>query len=137
MTYYVGDTVICRVSFDDDIIFDVDFWDPRYRGTATATFEIIGQYQKCFILLAYPGVEDSFEIHDETCRQNEIDQKHIGRWGFLITEKAFGGKHNNDGCFCCCCKQYFMYAAPNQEDGRFACWSCKTDERYKLIHKIE
>lgn len=136
MTYYVGDMAICRVAFDDDIIFDVDFWDSRYRNTATAVFEVIGIYKDLFIILAYPGVEDAFPITEETTKQNGIHTKHVGKWGFLIGEKAFGGKQNNDGCFCCCCKQYFMYASANQEDGRFACWSCKTDERYKVIHKI-
>lgn len=137
MTYSVGDMVVCRVSFDDDIIYDVDYHDSRFRSTATATFEIIGKHSKFFIILVYPGVDESFRISEDTAKENNISSRHVGKWGFLIEEKAFGGKKNNDGCFCCCCKQYFMYASANQEDGRFACWSCKTDERYKLIHNIK
>ena len=142
MEYHVGDKLICRVSSDELVIFDVDFNDRRYLHFKTKSFEVIGLHNKRFyILLVSAATDSAFELTDDTFNLYKIDRSHKGRYAYIIRENAVGVRQKidfyRDARMCCVCKQYIPYAEPNQADGRFACWSCKTDERYKLIHNIK
>lgn len=138
MIYCVGDVVTCRTSSDGKELLDVVFDDAKYRQLPTDSFEIVGSYQDShYILLVSRGTKDSFEITNELAVEHSINIRHCGRFGYLVKEFAIGSKVRTAPLKCCCCGQYFQYAAPNQTDGRFACWSCKTDTRYQLIHNVK
>lgn len=142
MEYHVGDKVWCRTSSDGAVIFDVDFNDKRYRQFRIRTYEVIGFHDKRYYILLVPSMVDaSFELTDDILLLHGLPAKYLSRYGFLLREEAVGGRQKvdfyRDACMCCACKQYVPYAEPNQADGRFACYSCKTDERYKVIYKIK
>lgn len=138
MSYYVGDRVIIRLSEDETIISDMDFDDQTSSSFIyTKSFEIIGLHQTYYILLVPSNIEGAIELTDNQIDLFKLPSKYEYLFAYMIKGYAIGGREKFEDIKCCCCKQWFTYAQPNQEDGRFACWSCKTDERYKLIYNIK
>ena len=138
MRYAVGDQVLLRVSKDNTVIFDVDYNDSRYIKMKTNYFTIIAKSEPWYIIQTTEEVAGSLALSDEFCSHNNIHPKYIGSYFYTIQEPAIGGKKNVYVGECCAhCRQWFQWAEPNQKDGRFFCWSCKTDGRIKYIYQLD
>lgn len=90
MQYHVGDFVICRVSYDDQIIFDIDFNDPKYCSLNTSSFEVIAITNTHYVLLVPINVEGNFNLSEARIQQMGIDSQYKDHWAFFIREEAIG-----------------------------------------------
>lgn len=54
-----------------------------------------------------------------------VDEKDLTKINQQTSVKAFAGLN------CKGCNEHFPFAAPNQSDGTFACWSCKRYPFYR------
>lgn len=144
MQYKIGDRVFAKISKNRDIIFDIDFANPAYRDFLNDTFLIIGIYkdkEREYMLLCDYEITNSVVLSKKVAEQFGVDPKYIDDWIYVVGEKAVGGRvipdYNATALKCCVCLNFFPYAETNQADGRFACFSCRTDGRYRLIHGIK
>lgn len=137
MRYRIGDKVICHVSIDRSVIFDTDFNDPRYQKFNTQEFEIIGTCGSSYVILVPKSTDSSFKIKEKFLETYNVLPKFLDSNILFIKEESIGGVVGSDSAVCCCCKQSIVWAQPNQEDGRFACYVCRTDPRYVLIYNLD
>lgn len=140
MEYHIGDKLLCRISVSGRIVFNIDFYNPLYIKMPTKFFEVIGIHQNQYIILVSEIVDGSFQISSQECKEYNLHHKWYDTYAFLLKERAAGGRIRRDpvkeAIPCFICGNYISYAEPNQEDGRFICYSCRTDARYQLVFNL-
>lgn len=130
MLYHVGDFILCRISNDGKIVFDVDFDDNRYQQFLVQPLEVVGLFKNYYIVAA-PGCTHAAHIIDEEfLQEHNIEAKFLHETVTFVREIAVGGRRYFDPYLnplsCKICKEYFPYAQANQTDGSLICWVCRT-----------
>jgi len=120
----IGDRIICRLrektvvnpyttDYDEETSFDI------------IAVDNFGYY---LYIPPYTFMKGSVRVDSFLLKQLALDKKFLGddilyiREGFVYKVKSV-----IDGCSCDKCKDFFYQAAPNQENGRFICWSCRNN----------
>jgi hypothetical protein len=134
ITYQIGDNIAVRVNESSDIIFDVDFDDPRYKGYKTSHYELIGKDSTQYVIRCSGYVDGSCIISNTMSILYGIDARFVGGSGYLLKMTSIGSRKTPDyythPIRCCLCDASVPYGIPNQKDGiRFVCWSCRDDTR--------
>lgn len=141
MIYNIGDLVICRVSDDGKTIFDVDYENISYRNRKTENFLVIGKKSDYYVILVDEFVQTSFEITQSSIEFNNINPKYLGKRAYLVKFTSVLGRITPDyakmALTCLVCKNAFPYALPNQDDDKFACWSCRNTPTTRIIYNLK
>lgn len=72
--------------------------------------------------------------NDFTSKIEDIDDYHFMYFWVpsdVIARKSFKQDIKVEGSTCNGCKTYSMYSVPNQENGKFKCFSCRTYPHYR------
>lgn len=138
-SFAIGDEVAVRVSVNNDIIFDVEFSDARYRAYGIAYFKLIGKNDKHYVISCLSNVDGSIEVTEALCRRYNINNQYLNEMSYVLNFTSVGGRRFPDyytnPIKCIICSLAVPYALPNQLDGNsFICWSCRDDTRnhYKI-----
>jgi hypothetical protein len=123
-----GDTVVCRIR--NGIIIDTR--DEEWENEAI--FDIICIYGDGYLIYVPAGIclKDQITLTKENFIKFNADKKFIGSEIYYITDYRIVKVHSKiDGICCNKCGEFYRYAASNQDDGTFTCWSCRNYKFYK------
>jgi len=141
MEYHIGDNILCRVNQDESIIFDIDWNDNRYQQYEAKLFEVISIYIKHYVILVYNSITNGITLDLDVFNdwiaidsQFKIDKKYFGSKIFLVRDIAVGGRKifdpYKDPINCEICLEQIPWAVPNQQDGSFICFVCRSTRIY-------
>lgn len=140
MRYCIGDKIICRISENGIFELDSNFDDARFRDYDQATLEVIGISDDVYIVEAPLRCETYFLMREDYVESYGASSHYIGKNITFVKERAVGGIETFDPYLnplrCCVCREYFPWAIPNQNDGRFPCFVCRDDSRNHIVYKI-
>jgi hypothetical protein len=117
-----GDRVDCRVKASTIVSPYRDF-DEVY------TFEIVAldKYGYYVYVPPYITIKGTSRADKYQCKALGIDLRFLDcDILFVQTSMIFKIHSVLDGLACSRCKEFYEMAAPNQEDGSFTCWICRT-----------
>lgn len=133
MKYSIGDWVYCRINPAHSIIFDIDFFEPRYQYQVSESFLIIGKSNDGYVIEVFETLDDtlSWVVLERHLKKFGIDQKYLGTFAMNIREEAIGWRKRFDPYLnaspCLICKEPIPYI----ESDSYTCWSCRNDPRNK------
>lgn len=119
-----GDRVSCRLK-EGMIVnpYRSDFDDIK-------TFDIIASDSVGYYLFIppYTYIKGSEKVDSFLLKKEKFSKKYLGDEVVYINESLiYKIISQMDGSVCSHCREFSYKAAPNQEDGTFLCYLCKTD----------
>lgn len=127
--FFIGNTVYCKIRGSSIILARDENFETQLP------FEIIG-YDEAnvkYVLLIpkYFSIKNSWNIIEEHLGKLHINSNHLDEKAISIYEDKIVSikikKTNLDGMYCGRCKEFFPMAEPNQINGDFKCWSCRSN----------
>ena len=116
-----GDTISCRVK-------SALIVSPYRSYDEIKTFTIIASDDHGYYLYVphYYCLKGCVVADQYRCKKLGIDKKYIGEDIIHIQENMIASvDRKQDGIVCKICREFFPYAAANQEDGTLICFSCR------------
>lgn len=93
----------------------------KFKITGMSEVYNIIQVDSDKVVVIMIGVDSARGISFPIAIDNAEDSFNIGLWKAIEESQPV----NKDGMNCCKCKQFFEFAASNQDDGTMICWSCR------------
>lgn len=129
MKFRIHDKVFCKVR-GNTIVSAVS---GNYE--AQLYFQIIGSdvnSSKYLIFIpVYYNIKGSLTIKEEHLDKFSVDSQYLDCKGITLMEDRMytlkSIEKGSDGIFCANCQQFFYMAEPNQTDGTFVCFQCRTN----------
>lgn len=127
--YSPGNKILCKIRGNSIV--------PAREGNfdAELPFEIIGfdriQVKYLILIEKYYNIRGAWTVTEQDLQQYNLPPKYLDEKAILIYEDRVLKKIRNklDGMFCSNCEEFVAYGEPNQEDGSFKCYQCRTTWR--------
>lgn len=116
-----GDRVDCRVKASTIV-------SPYKNYDEVKTFEIVATDNHGYYLYVphYYSLKNTSVANSYQCKALGIDKKFLDENIVYIQGNMIAHVHEKmDGISCKICREFFRYAASNQDDGSLICYSCR------------
>ena len=129
MNLIAGDTVYCKVRGYTIVPVSYEKWD------AEIPLDIIGISPDGFYILFVPpyyNIKHSWKIDSSHMEDCGIDKKYKGRHATAVPKEkiarvVLSRPTEKNGTVCIKCGRFSYMSEPNQDDGTFICYTCRTN----------
>ncbi len=129
MKYREGTKVVCRIAGNSIVNATVTYFDTELAFKIIAIDTKLDKY--VLHVPSFYNIKNSWNVNEEHMDKYNFDAYFLDERAISVTEdkivRVQYQSSGHDGIACTTCKEFMYMAAPNQPDGSFKCWQCRSD----------